>query len=61
MIRNLYPEVPDSAEALQNFKPLKQSKTKMNQFQTEPGPEHLHRNIRRPHTQERWPHNFSPM
>ena len=61
MIRNIYPEGQYPAEAQQNCNPLKQSKTKVNQFQKEPDPEHLHRNIRHPHTQERWPHNFSPM
>ena len=45
-------------ETRQNCNPLKQSKTQVNQLQTEPDPKHSHKNIRHPHTQERWQQNF---
>ena len=61
MIRNLYPDGPDPAEAQQNCNRLKKSKTQVNQLQTEPDPKNLHKNIRRPHTKERWPQKFSPI
>ena len=61
MIRNLYPDVPDPAETQKNCYPLKQPKTQVNKFQTEPDPEHSHKNIQHPHTQELWQHNLSAM